>query len=466
VLGGSGSGNYSAVDAGSFGYALAFAVLPLAAILVVAPLLAYTAHLAGRHARLAVRLGLAVPMVCLTPAVIALASLVGFWQDVPEGPRAIGVAGLSTFGLACGLATTAYLAVLRRGGPTRASVATGAAVAGIGALATVAVALQMFAYPAGMLGRDTPVMDIYENGLRLLDVGGGSAVSTVLGVLLGLLGLGAAAVIIRTGLRVEADRTAEAAVRPRPPALAATAAVLLVVLAVSLFGLWPWLRPLLASGLPDGDNIGRILVNTWLPPLITTVAGVALAALAGFAIGALRPLGRRSPLLLLPFAPWLFTGVGPLLLASVPATWSEGLVGGFLSLIPPGELSVPALFVFAVFFRGQAERWTELTAGRGVGAAIVGTWLPALPLVGLVGGATWLARAQDITWTFSVPYSDEVATGPLSATTSGWMLDYAPEVVVRNGLPLVAVVLFAAALAAVQVWYLDNLTIRTGPETD
>ena len=464
--------NYSGLGADTvreFGYALSYVGMPLLVVLVVAPLLAFAAHLAGRRARLAVRLALVLPMVCFAPAVMAVTWLIdsgpsdsGTGDSLPLTMLA-GV-GLSTFGLVCGIAVTAYLAVLRREGPVRTPVLSGLTVAGIAVLATVATALQVLTFPLvmGAGGRDgtgvTPLFEVYSNGFRQFDLGGAAALSTVLGLVVGLLGLAAAAVVIFTGVRVEVDRSVEPTTRPRPWAVAVTGAVLLVVLGVSLSGLWPWLRPLLSSGVPSGPDTGRLLVNTWLPPLISTVVGVGWAALAGFAIGVLRPLGRYSPLLLVPFAPWLFTGVGPLVIANFLDSTEADTVGTFVGLIPPGWLSIPALFAFTVFFRGQAGRWTELTNSRGPAWAVIGTWLPVLPFVGLVGGATWLIRAQDISWTFATAMDPDRWPGPLYAMQAV-RLD--PDAV-QHALPLVAVILFAAALAALQVWYLDRLTIRAG----
>ncbi|HRE27220.1 MAG TPA: hypothetical protein PK954_11345, partial [Anaerolineales bacterium] len=46
--------------------------------------------------------------------------------------------------------------------------------------------------------------------------------------------------------------------------------------------------------------------NTLVPPLVGLVIQWPLALLGGYAIGGLRPLGRHSLWLLVPFAPWLF----------------------------------------------------------------------------------------------------------------------------------------------------------------
>lgn len=462
--------NYSALGAEAaqrFGYALAFIGIPLLAVLIVAPLLAFTAHLAGRRGRLAVRLALAVPMVCVAPVAIAAAWMLERGRGDSPGLTILAGVGLSTFGLVCGLAVIAYLAVLRRDGLATTSLLAGLAVAGIAVLATVAGALQVLAFPlmigfAGPNGEGaTPLFEVYTTGLRQFDIGGGMAISTLLGLPLGALGLAAALVVILTNLRLEPIAPEKPAPPARPWALPVTAGLLLVVLGVTLYGLWPWLRPLLGSVVPSGPNTGTLLVNTWVPALISTVLGVGLAALAGFAIGALRPLGRYSALLLLPFAPWLFAGIGPTALANFLDATEAETVNTFVGLIPPGWLSIPALFVFTVYFRGQAGRWNDLAASRGAGWALHGTWLPALPLLGLVGGATWLVRAQDIGWSFVVAYDEEHMTGPLWVVQGLARLDLDA---VQQALPLPAVVLFAAALGAAQIWYLDRLSLRIGRE--
>ncbi|MEV0588973.1 hypothetical protein [Nonomuraea sp. NPDC050310] len=82
--------------------------------------------------------------------------------------------------------------------------------------------------------------------------------------------------------------------------------------------------------------------------------GVAYVGALG--VGGLRPLGRHSQWLLLPFAPWLFTGTAPTVLASWLNVRSLDLLDTFVALVPPVAVSVPALVILTVLCRGLARR--------------------------------------------------------------------------------------------------------------
>ncbi|NED57537.1 sugar ABC transporter permease, partial [Micromonospora aurantiaca] len=69
--------------------------------------------------------------------------------------------------------------------------------------------------------------------------------------------------------------------------------------------------------------------------LLGAVVSVGAAFLGALGIGGLRPLGRRSEWLLLPFAPWLFVGIGPLSIAGFENVGTLDLINSFGALIPP-----------------------------------------------------------------------------------------------------------------------------------
>jgi ABC-type sugar transport system permease subunit len=456
--------NYERTFAGDFFgpllYTLVFMVAPLATLLVVGPLLAAAAHHAGRGGRLVVRLGLTVPMVCFAPVAVAVGwRLDRFdFEDVPRMGLLLAAA-LTTFGLVSALGVTIFLAVLRGSGPGRSAWPAGLAVGGLAAIATLAVALQTFAYPYLITGGGparttvTPMMDEFDRSLIRFDFGFGSAHATLLLIPLMLLGIGAALVVIFSGLRFEYDAAAPAP-PARPWAVAATVVGLLAVLGITLYGLWPWLTRLGQLSVEYGESrAGTALVNTWLPPLVSTVIGVGLAAVAGFGIGALRPLGRRSELLLLPFAPWLFVGVGPLFLVKYDSaafgTWER--LDTFFGRIPPIWLAVPALFLFTLLFRGLASR-----PGASLGSAL----LRSLPMVALVAAGTWLVQSQSLLWGLVVSI-DEPNAQVLAFQTLNAFLD--PDAVPLGlVLPIPMIVLFALGLGLLHIFYLDRLAIRVG----
>ncbi|GAB7039653.1 hypothetical protein JCM9533A_35030 [Catenuloplanes niger JCM 9533] len=461
--------NYSRVaELGFFrglGFALAIAVLPVLAACVLAPALAWLAHRAGTPGRLAVRLGLVLPMVIVTPAGLALA-----WRASTRGGALteplsaqlfVGlVVWLTLFGLLVGVGVTLFLAALRRGGtgrPVRAVAVTGL----VTGLAVVAYTMQAWTYPAVLTGGGpdeatiTPMQTVYDAGFRRLDLGVGAAGGTVLALLLGLLGLAAVAVLVAGRARVDVvgPRTG---VRPTAPLPLAGALVLLaVVLAVAGYALWPWLFPEWdGAGPAPLEGVGSAF-NTWVPPLVTTVDGVVLAAFAGFGIGALRPFGDRSELLLFVFAPWLFVGTGPFSMVHFQTLNDLDLIGTMPALLPPAHLSIPALVVFTLLFRGLAE------ARPGNPAR---TLLPALPMVAVVGGITYVTQTQDAYWQTITVFEPERMPLPAAAIAAGNAGAFGGAA--SLALPVAAVVLFALVLAALQVLYLDRLSIRTTPAAE
>ena len=464
-----------------YGFALSLAILPLLAVLVIAPLLAHAAYRAGRPARWLLRLGLALPMVCFAPTAFAAAWLLGRGPlDAGTGEPGwmIRLATWSTmFGLVCGVGVTLYLAALRArepGRPLRPAVLT---VGGLAAVAVVAASLQVYAYPMLLAQGQplTPLLAQYRSAFVGLRVGPAAAQATLLIGVLAFLGLLATAVVILTDLRVEVDSVShwlehEPGGWRSGGAAVAVAVGTAGVLVITGYGLWPWLARLNVANPPPGVSSSSVLFNTWLPPLVSTVVGVGVALLAGFGIGALRPLGRWSELLLLPFAPWLFVGLGPLSLAGADRVREAGQMNTFAGLVPPTWLAIPALVIFTVLFRGLAatsvvmdraavlDRAPGLWAsgGRRVGQ---GMMRAAAPMVLLVGGATVLVQAQELSWSYVVAADAEHMTGPLLAVRQIAELP-ASHVSVGLVLPVVLVAIFAVGLGVLQLFFLDRVTLR------
>ncbi|MEE6258270.1 sugar ABC transporter permease [Plantactinospora sonchi] len=364
----------------------------------------------------------------------------------------------------------------------------------------------------------TPVVELLQNSFLLYRVGPGAAVATLLLGLLALLGLATTALLLATRTRIELDGwrdrrdtppvpvSAQPAAGPeqptavpgqpdavsaRPtavpgqPTVPAPTAVpaggrgrlvhlgLLVVGLAALLGVvgWasaPWLRHILSdpgldafrNGQPEpGLSLVRVLANTWIPPLISAVVSVGLGAAGGFGIGGLRPLGRWSELLLVPFAPWLFVGVGPLSVGTATRAADADQVNTFLGLIPPVWLSVPALFVFTLLFRGQHARWR---AGGGFFRALL---LPALPMLPVALLLTWLFNAQQPYWARLMVSKAELLPAPVVAETMLWQFDEPDGDMLSLVLPLPILLIFLLAFVVLQVGYLDRLAIRVGRTT-
>ncbi|SCE67630.1 hypothetical protein GA0074695_0231 [Micromonospora viridifaciens] len=456
---------------GDLGFALLLALVPLLLALLVAPLLAFAADRAGRVPRLVARGLLALPLAAYAPLAVATARTLDrfdadrdAWAQAPT-LTAVRVVSLLTAGLVIAVGATLFLGALRRqprSGPAAL------VVGGVLGLAVVAVAVQSWSlqWPvlAGPRDRAGPLVPVVMESLTQLQFGVGAAGSVLLLALLALLGVLAVVLLLATRTRIAftgwRDRPAAAATRGRNPlALGLLAVGLLAFLGVLAYALAPWLRALAGDGppLPSGLSTGRIQANTWLPPLVSAVVEVGLAALAGFAIGGLRPLGRASELLLLPFAPWLFVGDGPLVLAHFRRVHEADQFDTFVGLIPPGWLSVPALVVLTLFFRGQRERWE---AGGRFGSTML---LPALPMVAGAGLLSWLVGAQGWLWPQLV--IQDVQHAPATSLLMTRLMQTfgdgeSAEAFVAQVLPLPMLLLFLAAFAVLQVCYLDRLVIR------
>lgn len=410
-----------------FGNALLLSLIPLGVALVAAPLLALAALRAGRGGRLVTRVLLVVPLAGWAPAALAFGwalkstHLAGY-RAHPFWSIAWGY-GVLTAGVVLAAGVTVFLAAWRQGtGPARRRAGwVAAAVLGLGVVATT---LQASTVP-GFVGIWT-FAD--ETAVRPLPIGQyGYASSTLMLTLLGGLGGLLVWLLLTCGARIE-EEPAGAEERPGLARWWPLGVGLLLVVCLLGYASLPMFRGygeamLMISPAPSGDAL-----QTWLAPLVAAAVSVGVGALGGYGIGALRPLGRRSELLLLPFAPWLLVGVGPLapVLSDQP--------GAAYGLLPRVWVCLPALVAFAVYFRGR----------RGQGATGRPLLRPAVPLVGLAVLLVWLA---------SPTYARD-GLGNLDRFlllgTAGW-----------RPISLFAVVL--VLLVAAQVWSVDRLAFRVGP---
>jgi len=460
--------------------AMSLALGPLLTLTVVAPLLAWAADRAGRPMRLAARLALTLPMVCFTPVGLSVAWALESGSrfplaDLPErfvDPGAASwslrfIVWISLLGMVCGVGLILYLAALRGRRPHRSAWPAGLTVGAIAALAALAVAVQSFSYPfAARYSVSTsdyvpehlnsPMAELYWQSTPL-EIGTGSAIATLVLVPVMLLGLVAAVLVVATGLRIEVEPRpltgASDQHRRRTLATILTVAGLVVLLVLALYGLWPWLARLGQSG--QGTQAATLLTATWLPTLISTVVGVGLALVGGYAIGALRPLGRFSEVLLLPFGPWLFIGVGPLFHTRFEDSFLQP-TEGFTNLIPPIWLVVPAMFLFTVLFRGLASQ----ERAEGTGPALGRMLVRALPMVALVAAATWLVQSQSPVTGMTSTSRETMPEWVIGSTLA---VDIDPDILPFGlVLPIPVILVCAVLLGVLQVLSLDRLAIRVG----
>jgi ABC-type sugar transport system permease subunit len=462
-------------------FSLSFAVIPLVVLLVVGPALAAALDRAGTWPRRVGRVLLSLPLVVFSPVAVAAGWIAGQSDDggiatvfgrLGRGGAASPTLPLITaaamFGFLCGLALLVFLPVMRGRAEGRPLTPVMIAVGSITVLAAFAVALQVFSLDLMMGSGRQPTLAMleYRAAYFYADFGGGAAVATVTGLLLGLLGVLATVVAVRTGVRIEL-RPAGTPERPdTPPAdggrVAVGVVVLALVLAIAVVCSWPWLTGLSSGGhaLPVSPRTGHLYADTWIPPVLSAVVSVGAAYLGALGIGGLRPLGRRSEWLLLPFAPWLFVGIGPLSVADYENARRLGVINHFAGLLPPLLLSVPSLLVLTIFCRTRATLWRAERA-RGAPAFVRLVALPALPLAAFMGGVTVLFGAHGLLWPTLVSSARDLQTAPVAVVRQ--LLQYGGGTGSGIATPIILVVLLFLALGALQILYLDRLVIATGP---
>lgn len=482
----------------AFGQAMLFTGLLIGVrvlmVAVLPVLLGVGASAFGRAVRLPVRLLTLIPLALYAPVPAALAwrgvlsPAWGLLRNPPLVDRDLVRSaflltdGLATLGIAAGLGVIAYLAALRRpAGSGQRSLAAAFAVWIISILATVALGLQSFtwsfALTRGGPANQTLTLGLYQYERAWMTMRFGYAAALTVPALLiaALLGLISVVLIAALGLRLELVPRAQ----PAPENGDATFKViggllmglaLLVLLGVLVVNLGVY--PLYLAGGPPGGTQGPLDTGLLMRALglNTVLAGVVgvlrwqlpLAFLAALAIGGLRPLGRYSEWLLMPFAPWLFVGSGSLLLVYYEGLAQASLVDSFLALAGPFTISVPMLVLLTLYFKGRQRPYQEaLAAGRPALSAFFSTvFLPSLVPAFLLYLAALLVHSQQILWPLAVAHSPEMQTLPLLLLRLG-------DTLAVGGLPAGALLLgllplgifFLIAFGLFQVFFLDRLAL-------
>ncbi|MFI7678080.1 hypothetical protein [Actinophytocola sp. NPDC049390] len=470
--------NYGTVlgDAGfwpALWFAVSLVLLPIVVAVVVAPLLAAAANWAGGWARVTTRVVLSLAIVVFSPVALGIAWLRGLREEprLLGDPELVGTAlrtsvAFMTFGVVCAIGVMVFLPAFRA---RRRLWPTLFTLAGLVVVGMLAVGLQQFTLPFVMTafgpGNETmtPLGLVYREAFENGRIGVGAAASTVLLLLLAVLGVVAVLVVILTRLRVSVAPWRSPGGRSRVDAGAIVVALvaLAVVVVLAVLTMEPWLD---ALGGPEQER--RPGGPTWQPAFLAALVAVGVAYLAALGISGLRPLGRHSEWLLMPFAPWLFVGVAPLGVEFFMTLRDDGEFGEG-AVFPPILVSLVSLLVLAVLCRGQAERWQQRTAA---GAPAVGSFfrtvvLPTLPVAVLLLVVTAFVNAQDLFWSLLTTRTPEDGSAPLVLYMVNSSLT-ARDFSVASTTPLVAVVLGFVVLAALQALHLDRMTATVGRPDD
>jgi ABC-type sugar transport system permease subunit len=462
----------------SLWFALSLVTVPMIVAVVVAPLVAAALDWAGTWARWAARIVLSLTVVLFSPVALTIA-----WQrDLQDEPSSLAdidlvggtirtVTAMMTFGVVLAVGLMIFLPVFRARERRRPMWPALFATAAVAVLGMVAVGLQQFTVPFLMTrfgprdATNTPMGLMYTSSFQQMRLGVGAAAATIVLMILAVLGIVAVLILILTRLRVSLLplRQAPSDV-PRPVnagAIVLAALVLAAVVTAIVLNALPWLDAL--GGRAPDSQPGR----TWGPAINGALASVGAAYLAALGISGLRPLGRHSEWLLMAFAPWLFVGLAPLSVEFFRSVQENGDVDTTGALTPRILVSILSLVIIAVLCRGQSERWRRQVAGGApAGSAFLGTVVvPTLPLAGLLFVVAVFLNAQDLLWPLLVSSSPEHDTAALTLyrlTTNFSQGDFS----VAATTPLLAVVLGALAVIAVQVLHLDRMVATTGAAED
>ena len=477
------------------------ALLTLERLLVVALvplLLALAVNAFGRWVRLPARLLFTLPLAFFAPVGGAVAWSLAYNSTFGpfrgSGPILANVGSaraallrmdaLTTLALACGLGLIGYLFARRRGAT--------ALVWALSLCATLALAVQSFV-PSFVLTRGGPANSTatlglltYTLGFQNLQLGVGAALSALILVLAGLPGIIVAILLAASKARLTLTT-------PRPAARSGRGLAAIVLLVVGLgalvacaYGAFPtlWLfltsfktnqeilrqpgilfptAPTVAAYGRTGGTItdGRALLNTLVPPFLGVFAvQLPIAYLGALGIGTLRPLGRWSEWLLLPFAPWLFVTTLPLGIANFELLRAAGGLNEYASLVPPPTVAVALLFILTLGFKGAT---LAREAGRRE-SFLVGVIGPSLPLALLLALSAVIVAAQDLLWPLLVASSTVLWTVPVALVQS--LARGATDV------PLIAALLWRYALPGgivvllllwvAQIFYVERLALETG----
>ncbi|MBI5879730.1 MAG: sugar ABC transporter permease [Chloroflexi bacterium] len=473
-------------------FTLALIVTRLMAVALAPIVLALAAQQLGTPARIGLRLAFTVPLALFAPVSLALrwrlallpntgwlAPLLGPGSPLNLGSSAAGVVllidGLQTLALACGIGLVVFLPALRAVQARAALVVCWL----IGLLAAAAYALQEFVGSYVLTnGRPTNTtltfaLYQYNQAFRFLQFGVAATLASLTLIALAILGITAGVLVAATGLQIgfgsESSGTRPASRAPGVVWLWLLAALGgLGLCTVSLVPQWGALNA--SAALPPGFALERLLPNTLVPVLAALAVQIPVAYAGALAIGALRPLGRHSEWLLLLFSPWLFVTSGPLSLAAFQGLRSAGTFNSVAALGSPLLISVPALFVFTLFFKGQARQWQRArAAGQGALAAFaMQMLLPSLPLV--IGAAAVLALAgvQELLWPLVAASDPKLSTVNVALVqlASSFSLSSPTLEAAINAFALPVFLAFFVVFAALQGFYLERLVINRSTEMD
>jgi hypothetical protein len=467
----------------SLGFTILFVFIRLVVAGIFPLLLVLAVNTLGKKSRLGIRLLLTLPLTFFAPALIVLASSDMRWmwnRNAPEQTFLL-IDALAALAVSCGVGLIVYLAVLHHREATEQSwkpyLGTLVALWLVGQLAVAAYALQSFTpLSFGLFPSTTKnLTNLLYRAFGVLNTGSAFALSIVIFSVVALFGVIATLILIISRLQLEYSSPAESPNLPKNRlttilgwvaiAIGGVAVFLTIVLPllISLTGMFSWVGATSARAV----SLPQVWVNTILPPLVVVFfIQLPVAYICAFGIGAIRPLGRWSEWLLLPFSPWLFVTSLPVAVMRFQNMREADQLDSLLALTPPLLLSVPILVVLTLFFKGQTVNWRSHPDGTStLRAAFKQLILPSLPLALFLGSLSFLASTQDLF------LSMLVRARPESYTASSAIMRFveasnqpgAQKIISLIGLPVLLILL--VVFGVLQIYYLNHLGLKRATVT-
>jgi len=364
------------------------------------------------------------------------------------------------------LATTGMTGILFARGQAGRRTVPALVAAAVGVLASLAIALQTFtvAYVTTAGGPQnrtaSPVLAAWQSFFIRFEPGPSAAASVVLGLVLGVLGLAAGVLLITSRTRLWLGPPADSPGRSGSPLgwVGLGLALLAVVLVVAVTHR-SWLG---SFGHATPDLPPQLTVMTWAPPFLVVAVQLVVAALAGIGIGALRPLGRASEWLLLPFVPWLFVGEGPLVTAHYLTANTLGMINR--PWYSPVWISVPLLVIATLVAGAVSRRRAEAEHT----ASVKDTVLGVVGATVAVATTAWIVRANSLLWplTALTQVDDAPASVVLLQQASASQYSGAAGIVFTAGTPIVLFVLQLILVAGGCWLALDRFSLQVSPAAE
>ncbi|NOK64381.1 MAG: hypothetical protein GFH25_541276n31 [Chloroflexi bacterium AL-N10] len=484
----------------AIGFSLTHVVIRVIVVSIVPLLLALALSRFGRTIRLSTRLLFTIPLAAFAPIFAALMWRIWFSNPATQStgiemplvnvdvvrPTLFLIDSLSIFGVVCGVGLIVYSMALRGLGneaPSAQQVRMPLLITWfVSVVATIALALQEFTLSfvltrGGPDGATTSLSFLqFELAFIRFAFGEGAVVASLMLAILTMLGIIVGVIIAMTGVQIKMappNRSGAATNR----GLAGVTLGLLLFLSIGCWfiSIFPPIINLLTPSPGQSDAgqvfaafpVATLLINTIVPTTIGVFVQLAMAYLGALGIGALRPLGKRSEWLLVLFSPWLFVTTIPMSLIAFQDRLNVELLNSMLGLVSPILISIPALFILTLFFKGQHETWQEAQVHGQKTTFTQAIIKPSLPLTVLLGSVGLLVGMQSFYWPLLVstnPSAMPILVFVVSSAISnpfGWA--EIPILLISLGLPFW--IFFLIIFSLFQLFYIDRLTFVTNRRT-